>query len=68
MTSYYDSKKALEPDTLDLPDWTDADDSAGRLSPDAAFRLCENYPEELPETVKRLQSQRRAPCPVEFVL
>jgi hypothetical protein len=29
---------------LDLPDWSGMDDSSARITPEAAFRLCELYP------------------------
>lgn len=34
------------PDHLDLelPDWSGMDDSPTRITPEAAFRLCEQYP------------------------
>jgi hypothetical protein len=53
---------------LDLPDWSAADDRPGRVSADAAFALCERYAVEMAATVQRLRTQRRTPCPVEFVL
>ena len=56
------------PEPLDLPDWSGADDRSARVSPDAAFALCERYAVEMAATVQRLLVQRRTPCPVEFVL
>jgi hypothetical protein len=32
---------------LDFPDWSGMDDSSARISPEAAFRLCELYPQLL---------------------
>lgn len=61
-----DSKSDL-PD-LDLPNWSGADWGNQRVSPEVAYRLCEQYAREMPEVVKRLRAQRRTPCPVEFVL
>ncbi len=29
---------------LDLPDWSGMDDSAARITPEAAFKLCKHYP------------------------
>ena len=29
---------------LELPDWSGMDDSSPRITPEAAFRLCEQYP------------------------
>ncbi|HRZ36148.1 MAG TPA: hypothetical protein P5534_07270 [Candidatus Paceibacterota bacterium] len=57
-----------QPEMLDLPDWPAADDRSVRVSPDAAFALCERYAVEMAATVQRLQVQRRTPCTVEFVI
>ncbi len=32
---------------LDFPDWSGMDDSSARITPEAAFRLCELYPQLL---------------------
>jgi len=53
---------------LDLPDWSAADDRSARVTPDAAFALCERYAVEMAATVQRLRAQRRTPCSVEFLL
>lgn len=68
MRNYSESSDTNRPETLDLPDWSAADNRSARVSADAAFALCERYAAELPETVQRLRAQRRSPCPVEFVL
>jgi len=68
MKNSCDSGNGTPPETLDLPDWSAADDRSARVSPDAAFALCERYAVEMPATVQRLRAQRRTPCPVEFVL
>ena len=68
MKNSCDSSDQTPPETLDLPDWSAADDRSARVSPDAAFALCERYAVEMPATVQRLRAQRRTPCPVEFVL
>lgn len=63
-----DSSDRAQTETLDLPDWSAADDRSVRLSAEAAFALCERYAVEMVATVQRLRAQRRPPCPVEFVL
>ena len=68
MKNSFDSSRPTNPEPFDLPDWSDADDRSARLSADAAFALCEQYAAEMPETVSKLQAQRRMPCPVEFAL
>lgn len=68
MRNSSDSNDPTQPETLDLPDWSAADDRSARVSPEAAFALCERYPVEMAATVQRLRAQRRTPCAVEFVL
>lgn len=68
MKSSCDSSEPTPLEALDLPDWSAADDSAARVSVEAAFALCERYLAEMPEVVQRLRAQRGTPCPVEFVL
>lgn len=68
MKNSCDSSDKAQPETLDLPDWSGADDRSVRVSPKAAFALCERYAVEMPAMVQRWQAQRRTPCPVEFVL
>lgn len=68
MKNYYEFKDAPGPLDVDLPDWSGADWSTRRISPEAAFRLCERYAREMPDVVKKLRAQRRTPCRVEFVL
>ena len=53
---------------LEFPDWSGMDDSSQRVSPDAAFQLCERYSEWFPEQVKCWRSQRPEKCIVEFTL
>jgi len=53
---------------LEFPDLTGMDDTSQRVSPDAAFQLCEQYPQWFPDQVKRWRSQRPEKCIVEFVL
>jgi hypothetical protein len=43
-------------------------DSTQRISPDAAFQLCEQYPRWFPEQAKRWLAHRPEKCTVEFVL
>jgi hypothetical protein len=68
MKNSSDSKNEIEPETLDLPDWSQADNGSTRIFPEAAFALCEQYAAEMPEVIKKLRAQRPPPCPVEFVL
>ena len=53
---------------LEFPDWSGMDDTTRRISPDAAFQLCEQYPALFPEEMKRCRSQRPEKCLVEFML
>jgi len=55
-------------DDLELPDWSAMRDSPRRMSPEAAFRLCEEYFVLFPEAAKRWRKFRRKKCDVEFVL
>jgi hypothetical protein len=56
----------LDSKDLDLPDWSGMDDSSSRISPEAAFRLSEEYRQWLPEWADdRLRPEK---CIVEFVL
>jgi hypothetical protein len=68
MKNSCDSNDPTPLETLDLPDWSAADDRSARVSLEAAFALCEEYAVELAANAQRLRAQRRAPCPVEFVL
>jgi hypothetical protein len=43
-------------------------DTAQRVSPDAAFQLCEQYPRWFPEEAKRWLANRPQQCAVEFTL
>jgi hypothetical protein len=53
---------------LEFPDWSGMDDSTQRISADAAFQLCEQYPRWFPEQAKRWLAHRPEKCTVEFVL
>ena len=53
---------------LEFPDWSGMDDSSARISPDAAFQLCEQYPVWFGEAAERWRSQRPEKCDVEFTL
>jgi hypothetical protein len=44
------------------------DDSSARVSPDAAFQLCEQYGSWFPELAQKWRLQRPEKCLVEFVL
>ncbi len=68
MINSSDSSNRAQPETLDLPDWSAANDRSARLTPEAAFAPCERYAIEMGATVPRLRAQRRTPRPVEFVL
>jgi hypothetical protein len=65
------SKKSAEvADSLDfeLPDWSGMDDTSVRISPEAAFRLCEHYPSMLRRVSRERPVDRAEMCSVEFVL
>jgi len=53
---------------LEFPDWSGMNDSAHRVSADAAFQFSEQYPQWFPEQAKRWQTQRPEKCVVEFKL
>jgi hypothetical protein len=53
---------------LEFPAWSGMDDSSARVSPDAAFLLCEQYPVWFAEAVARWRIQRPEKCLVEFRL
>jgi len=53
---------------LEFPDWSGMNDSSARLSPDAAFLLCEQYQAWFPEAAVKWRSQRPEKCLVEFKL
>jgi len=44
------------------------DDCSARVGSDAAFQLCEKYPEWFAETAARWRMQRPEKCLVEFTL
>lgn len=68
MKNFSESNKPEPPMDFDLPDWSGADGLGGRVSPETAYRLCEEYAEFMPGTVQELRSRRHQPCSVEFVL
>ena len=53
---------------LEFPDWSGMDDSSARVSPEAAFQLCEQYGPLFPEWAEKWRSQRPEKCLAEFVL
>ena len=53
---------------LEFPDWTEMDDSAARLSLEAAFKLPELYRSWFPGAIKDSSWLDREKCEVEFVL
>lgn len=53
---------------LDLPDWSGMDDSSARITPEAAFRLCELYPQLLANARKGNPEPRPRVSLPEFVL
>ncbi len=61
---------ALPADSLDLdfPDWSGMDDSSARITPEAAFRLCELYPQLLAKARKGKPDPRPKESLPEFVL
>jgi hypothetical protein len=58
----------IEIGDLEFPDWSGMNDSAQRVSADAAFQFSEQYPQWFPEQAKRWQTQRPEKCVVEFKL
>lgn len=53
---------------LELPDWSGMDNSSARISPEAAFRLCEHYPSMLAGARPERPRDDAEMCSVEFVL
>ncbi len=53
---------------LDFPDWSGMDDSSARITSEAAFRLCELYPQLLANARKGDPEPRPKECLPEFVL
>ena len=53
---------------LEFPDWSGMDDSSARISPEAAFRLCEHYPGLISQTAAKRRNGEPEKCLVEFVL
>jgi hypothetical protein len=68
MKNSKDAVKGNDSVALEFPDWTGMDDSTRRVSPETAFRLCEQYMEWFPELASQAKSQRPEKCIVEFVL
>ena len=56
-----------DPLELEFPDWSGMDDSSDRLTPEAAFRLCEHYP-LLYRKSRQHAADENEKCIVEFVL
>jgi hypothetical protein len=63
-----ESVHKAEDTELDLPDWSGMDDTSPRISPEAAFVLCEQYGPWRSELAEKWRSQRPEKCIVEFVL
>jgi hypothetical protein len=63
-------KPAVENDSLniELPDWSGMDNPPARITPEAAFRLLEQYPGFFSKTRIGRQEDRPENCQVEFVL
>ena len=53
---------------LELPDWSGMDHSSARISPEAAFRLCEHYPSILQAIRVERPRDDAGSWTVEFVL
>jgi hypothetical protein len=53
---------------LEFPDWSGMDDSSNRVSVEAAFQLCEQYPTWFPAAANRALKERSEKCTVEFIL
>ncbi len=54
---------------FELPDWTGMDDASPRISAEAAFELCENYPALAASKARARRRNDRPPkCVVEFIL
>ena len=53
---------------MDLPDWTGMDDTSVRITPEAALKLCESYPQWLDAVGMGKAGERPEKCTVEFVL
>ncbi len=53
---------------LEFPDWSGMDDSHARITPEAAFRLCENYPRWISNSQSRRRPEEPEKCLVEFIL
>lgn len=53
---------------LELPDWSGMDDTSVRITPEAAFGLCEHYPIVARQARPGSQNDRPPKCTVEFVL
>jgi hypothetical protein len=68
------TKRSKEPagaiNTLDLefPDWSGMDDSSARITPEAAFRLCEHYPLLIAKAGHKNRNNMPEKCIVEFIL
>ncbi len=63
-----DSAQTADAVELVFPDWSGMEDSSSRMTPDAAFQVCEEYRSWFPGLVEKWASQRPEKCLVEFVL
>ncbi len=68
MREFNDSAPRNETVDLAFPDWSGMDDSTDRVTPDAAFQLCEQYRALWPQLAEKWRQQRPEKCLVEFVL
>jgi hypothetical protein len=68
MKNFGDSVPKAEDVDLELPDWSEMDDTSARVSPEVAFALCEQYGAWRARLAEKWRSQRPEKCMVEFVL
>jgi hypothetical protein len=68
MKKFDDLADRAESEGLEFPDWSGMDDSSARVTPDAAFLLCERYRAWFPGLAEEGRSQSSEKCLVEFVL
>ena len=53
---------------LEFPDWSGMDDSSARITPETAFRLCEEYLRFAGPAQVRARALASEKCDVEFIL
>ena len=53
---------------LEFPDWSAMDDSYARITAEAAFQLCEDYPRWISNARTKRREDEPEKCLVEFVL